>query len=106
MPKPLCDFCSCEEIGWVYPANDFQHSPLGESVGGWNACNTCHHFIQEGDRDALAMRSYERIKEHVKFPVELRMSLVKEIRELHDMFFAHQSALPRRVSGAYKSATL
>lgn len=57
----------------------------------------CHNLIQDGNRDELALRSYERIKEHVKFPVELRVSLLTEIRELHDMFFANQSALPKKV---------
>lgn len=102
MPIPLCDFCGEKDISWYYPAENFQHSPVGESVGGWNACGVCHNLIQNGDREGLARRSYEQIKEHVKFPAELRMCLQTEIKELHDMFFAHQSGLPRRTHGWLK----
>lgn len=94
MSKLICDFCSSPDVAFVYPARTFAayvfDGIVGESVGDWAACPTCHGLI-ESDRQAdLVERSLVTLLERqpeMKFAeVELR----DQIRSFHAMFFCNR----------------
>lgn len=90
----ICDFCSEPEVVWRYPARTFLAyavaGVVGESVGDWAACATCHALIESGDRTALSERSLRTLLD--KNP-EMR-SAASELREqiagFHKKFFANR----------------
>ena len=61
MPKPICDFCSSPDVAFVYPARTFAayvfDGIVGESVGDWAACPTCHGLIESDCQTDLVERS-------------------------------------------------
>ena len=95
--NPICDFCSSSNVHWRYPAKDFipdSSIPWG-SRGDWAACNGCHDFIEENDREGLLERSIK------SFPLErLELNLSDEImealRNLHNNFFNMRIGLAKK----------
>src|SRR5215475_8852837 len=69
MPQKVCDFCSMASISWQYPARSFD-AMRGvftlRSIGGWNACETCHDLIEAAHWTALADRCVEHFCKHSK----------------------------------------
>ena len=60
----VCDFCYAPGPRWEYPCQDYAFAlvvgdavSIGESTGGWLACNPCHELIEAGRHGDLAMRS-------------------------------------------------
>lgn len=70
----LCDFCSSNEVTWLYPTEGVLLRPegivmhpdgsttseKGRLIGsdpGWGACDPCAELVESGDADALARRS-------------------------------------------------
>ena len=57
MSNSICDFCSAPNVAWRYPAQSFLAYAIagvvGQSVGDWAACRTCHELIEAGDRRGL-----------------------------------------------------
>jgi len=88
MSEIICDFCSASDPGWGYPAKDFQAyecgGMVGESVGGWAACNTCHALIEAGDREGLMQRTLAMA------PFVGDEEVWDFMRELHGLFFEHR----------------
>lgn len=90
-----CDFCGRRNVAWVYTAKPFQHSPLGSNTN-WLTCYECHKLIQENKRIHLAKRALDHIRQFVPFPADFRACLFPEVRQLHDLFFANRTGLPRK----------
>lgn len=88
MPKIICDFCSEPHPAWGYPAKDFVGYEVGglvgESVGGWAACNACHDLIEAGDRAALARRTLAAL------PTPADEEVWDFVGDLHRKFFEHR----------------
>lgn len=70
----VCDFCGDENPTWefecpsfeqVLPPRDGATRSYG-SVEGWFSCGPCHHYIQEGDLDAMWVRWLENHAEDIK----------------------------------------
>ena len=94
----ICDFCSKERVRWDYPADDFEieiegYGPTGHaSREGWAACDVCHALIEAGDRDGLARRAATSFEAQFGvFPGDTRARVHREMRKLHDQFFAHRT---------------
>ncbi len=86
-----CDFCSAPGPAWAYRVRDFDAYlafPADESVGGWAACEECHGLIEAGDRDGLASRSLDELISQCPEAAIEALALKRELRELHDLFFA------------------
>jgi hypothetical protein len=58
--NPVCSFCSAPPVAW-YEGPDFVKSvPSAKEVRSeeaWLACGTCVRLVNEGDREALVLRS-------------------------------------------------
>jgi hypothetical protein len=91
----ICDFCSSPDVRWSYTAEDFVIvEPRIEwgSRGGWAACDTCHDFIEKGDREGLAKHSMERFfPTHPEVPNtrEVRQVVYPSILAMHEGFFIY-----------------
>ncbi len=96
--EPICDFCSEPGVVSMYPAHNFigyqGEGIVGESVGGWAACRTCHGLIAAGDRAGLTARSASTLLANQP---EMGLTLgeaVAVLAELHAKFFAHRIGPP------------
>jgi hypothetical protein len=94
MPKPICDFCSSPDVAFVYPARTFAaylfDGIVGESVGNWAACPTCHELI-EADRQAdLVERSLVTLLERHQEMRWAENELRDQIHSFHLMFFLNR----------------
>lgn len=94
MTSCICDFCSEPHVAWRYPACTFAAyvtaGIIGESVGDWAACPTCHQLIETGCRVELTERSLWTLIE--KQP-EMRCAeaeIREQIRNFHTMFFTNR----------------
>ena len=92
---PLCDLCSEPEPVWFHPALSFPVNIDGvlvsTSLNEWLACETCHRLIEAGDRDALAIRSADRlIMDHPEFVLDT--GVLSPIRQVHDQSAAGYSS--------------
>lgn len=100
--EAICDFCSSPDVAWSYPAMDFQvvDPQLGwGSRGGWAACDTCHGYIEDGDRKALAQRSIDLFFEfHPDVPdlPDVRHHVFNHIRLMHESFFNARTGLVKK----------
>lgn len=102
MPKPICDFCSSPDVAFVYPARTFAayvfDGIVGESVGDWAACSTCHGLI-ESDRQAdLVERSLVTLLERQPEMKFAELELRDQIRNFHVMFFCNRVGSPMTVA--------
>jgi len=96
----ICDFCSEQKVAWRYPAQSFLAymvaGVIGQSVGDWAACRTCHGLIEAGDRGGLLDRSLRTLLEKNPEMRPAEAELREQIAHFHQMFFANQAgaALP------------
>ncbi len=97
----ICDFCSEPHVAWRYPANSFVAyviaGVVGQSVGDWEACRTCHALIEAADRKALLERSLQTFFEKNPDMRSAEVELRAQMAQFHDLFFAHQSGTPLAV---------
>lgn len=98
----ICDFCSAPNPAWRYPARNFVGYEacgiVGESVGEWAACESCHRLIVAGDRHGLTERS---VVSFIAFHAELdsiRSELATELATLHDRFFMNRTGAPTAIA--------
>ena len=102
MPKPICDFCSSPDVAFVYPARTFAAyvfgGIVGESVGDWAACPTCHGLI-ESDRQAdLVERSLVTLLERQPEMKSAEVELRDQIRSFHVLFFMNRVGLAMTIA--------
>jgi len=96
----ICDFCSERNVAWRYPAQTFVAyvvaGIVGQSVGDWAACRTCHWLIQAGDRRGLLDRSLRTLLEKHPDMRSAEAELRGQIAQFHQLFYANQAgaALP------------
>jgi hypothetical protein len=95
MPKPICDFCSSPEVAFVYPARTFAayvfDGIVGESVGNWAACPTCHELIESDHQADLVERSLETLIERQPEMKYAEIELRDQIRSFHVLFFRNRT---------------
>jgi hypothetical protein len=100
MSKPICDFCSSPDVAFVYPARTFAayvfDGIVGESVGDWAACPTCHGLIESDRHTDLVERSLVTLLERQPEMKFVEHELRDQIRSFHVMFF--QNRLGERVN--------
>ena len=100
MSDSICDFCSAPNVAWRYPAQSFLAYAIagvvGQSVGDWAACRTCHELIEAGDRRELLERSLGTLLEKNPEMRPAESELRSQIAHFHRLFYANQtgSALP------------
>ena len=100
MSSSICDFCSDPHVTWQYPAQSFiayaVANIVGESVGDWAACTTCHRLIEAGDHHGLLERSLCTLLAKNPEMRSAEMELREQLARFHVMFFANQTgaALP------------
>ena len=100
MSSSICDFCSDPNVTWQYPAQSFiayaVAGIVGESVGDWAACTTCHRLIEAGDHSGLLEQSLRRLLEKNPEMRPAEAELRERLARFHRMFFGHQTgaALP------------
>jgi hypothetical protein len=100
MATSICDFCSEPNVVWLYPARTFVAYAVagivGQSVGDWAACTTCHALIEKGDRDELLDRSVHRLLEKHPDMQPDEADVRRHLGAIHQLFFEHQigAALP------------
>ena len=91
MPKPICDFCSSPDVAFVYPARTFAayvfDGIVGESVGDWAACPTCHGLIESDRKADLVERSLVTLLDRQPEMKCGELELRTQIRSFHVMFF-------------------
>lgn len=96
--EPICDFCSEPGVVWMYPARNFigyeGGGIVGESVGGWAACHTCHGLIADDDRAGLAERSVSTLLSNQPEMGLSRSEAVIVLQEIQAKFFAHRTGPP------------
>lgn len=112
----VCDFCSAEDVRWVFPCRDHRSTEHVESLvipadsspfvsganimatmsGDWAACPACHALILRGDRERLARRSAKRLqREYAKRNVFMSLKdLTAHIRRRHDDFWSNRQGPP------------
>jgi len=90
----ICDFCSEPEVAWRYPARNFLAyavaGVVGQSVGDWAACPTCHALIEAGDRKGLSERSLRTLLDKNPEMRAAASELREQIAGFHQMFFANR----------------
>ena len=93
----VCDFCNDSDPAFVYPADDFSVYAVEadgsvissfDYLGGWAACRTCQALIVSNNRDGLARRAVNRIREIRDYPGETEVQMRTQVRMFHDMFFS------------------
>jgi hypothetical protein len=98
----ICDFCSEPNVVWQYPAQNFiayaTPGVVGQSIGDWAACVTCHLFIERGDHNALLERSVSRLLEKNPDMRADEAEVREHLRMIHRMFFDHQAGAPLPVA--------
>ncbi len=92
--KPICDLCSEPNPTWVYPAEDFPvilyESIISLSSAGWEACDTCHALIEDGNTEALAIRCLDQyLGEHTGDVMDVE-GILNMVHEIHGQFFEHR----------------
>lgn len=91
----VCDFCSTPKVIWCYPAEDFTAytfgNLIGQSVGGWAACQDCWALIEADDRRGLAERSTALLIDTNPEMAEARSELIAKMSTLHGIFFANRT---------------
>lgn len=96
--EPICDFCSEPGVMWMYPAHNFigyeGGGIVGESVGGWAACSTCHALIAANDRAGLAARSASTLLAKQPDMGLTRHEAVAVLHEIQAKFFEHRTGPP------------
>ena len=97
MSKPICDFCSSPDVAFVYPARTFAayvfDGIVGESVGDWAACPTCHGLIESDRRADLVERSLVTLLERQPEMKCAEAELRHQIRSFHLSFFRNRVGL-------------
>lgn len=97
----ICDFCSEPHVAWRYPAKSFVAyviaGVVGQSVGDWAACRTCHALIEADDRRALLERSLRTFIEKNPDMRSAEAELRAQMAQFHELFFSHQSGTPLAV---------
>ncbi len=90
----ICDFCSEPQVAWRYPVRSFLAyavaGVIGQSVGDWAACTTCHDLIEIGDRAGLSERSLRTLLEGNPDMRLAEVDLHEQIAQFHGMFFANR----------------
>jgi hypothetical protein len=90
----ICDFCSVPHVAWRYPAHTFAAyvvaGIVGESVGDWAACPTCHALIENGQYVELAERSLQTLIDKHPDMRSAEIELRKQIRSFHTIFFTNR----------------
>ncbi|MFN7544970.1 MAG: hypothetical protein ACK5TN_19495 [Acidobacteriota bacterium] len=98
MPKPICDFCSSPDVAFVYPARTFAayvfDGIVGESVGDWAACPTCHGLIDSDRQADLVERSLVTLLESQPEMTCAAVELRAQLRSFHLMFFCNRVGSP------------
>ena len=98
MELPICDFCSEPDVVWMYPAHNFigYQGPgiVGESVGGWAACTTCHELIVADNRAGLAERSASTLLANQPDMGLTREEAAVVLQEIQAKFFQHRIGPP------------
>lgn len=100
MSNSICDFCSAPNVAWRYPAQSFVAYAIagvvGQSVGDWAACRTCHELIEAGDRRGLLDRSLGTLLEKNPEMRPAEAELRGQIAQFHRLFYDNQTgaALP------------
>lgn len=96
--EPICDFCSEPGVVWMYPARNFigyeGGGIVGESVGGWAACRTCHDLIAADNRTGLAERSALTLLVNQPDIGLTRDEAVGVLRDIQAKFFEHRVGPP------------
>jgi hypothetical protein len=69
---------------------------VGQSVGDWAACRTCHELIEAGDRRGLLERSLGTLLEKNPEMRPAESELRCQIAQFHRLFYDNQTgaALP------------
>jgi len=90
----ICDFCSEPHVAWRNPVRSFLAyavaGVIGQSVGDWAACMTCHGLIETGDRSGLSERSLRTLLEGNPDMRPAEVELREQITRFHRMFFANR----------------
>lgn len=90
----ICDFCSEPGVAWRYPARTFLAYAIagvvGQSVGDWAACPTCHALIEASDRKGLSERSLQTLLDKNPEMRGATSELRQQISGFHEMFFANR----------------
>lgn len=82
----ICDFCSSSSVVWRYPTRSFNLTQIkARSVEDWAACENCHDLIEEGQWQALAVRSLATCTD-----AKLLYWSREFLRELHAKFNSHR----------------
>lgn len=96
----ICDFCSEPDVAWCYPAQSFLAYAIagvvGQSMGDWAACTTCHALIEADDRTGLSERSLRTLLEKNPEMRAAASDLREQIAEFHGMFFANRLGRPQQ----------
>jgi hypothetical protein len=91
----VCDFCSEPNVAWCYPAQSFLAyviaGVVGQSVGDWAACRTCHELIEAGDRAGLLERSLQMLLDKNPEMRAAEPELRGQIAHFHQLFYANQT---------------
>jgi hypothetical protein len=97
----ICDFCSEPHVAWRYPAKSFVAyviaGVVGQSVGDWAACRTCHALIEADNRTALLERSLQTFIEKNPDMRPVEAELRAHMAQFHELFFKSQSGAPLAV---------
>jgi hypothetical protein len=87
-------------MAWRYPGQSFLPyavaAVVGQSVGDWPACMTCHALIEAGDRAGLSERS---LRTPLRGNPDMRAAeaeLPEQIAESQGMFFANRLGPPQQ----------
>lgn len=95
MPKPICDFCSSPDVAFVYPARTFAayvfDGIVGESVGDWAACPTCHGLIELDRKADLVERSLLTLLEREPEMKVAECELRSQISSFHVLFMQNRA---------------
>lgn len=98
MSNSICDFCSAPNVAWRYPAQSFLAYAIagvvGQSVGDWAACRTCHELIEAGDRRGLLERSLGTLLEKNPEMSPAASELRCQIAHFHRLFYDNQTGSP------------
>jgi hypothetical protein len=90
----ICDFCSDPDVAWRYPAKSFiayaVGDIVGQSVGDWAACDTCHRLIETGDCNGLLERTLRTLFTRNPDMRWAEQELRDQIIVFHQMFFAYR----------------
>lgn len=90
MPKQTrCDFCGGAPA-WSYPCKDFAFPPIFTSIGWWAACDQCHTWIENGEREPLGTVAIFIMDPDPTDPKKIEF-LQLFVKKFHDGFFANRT---------------